>query len=149
MLSSGYINNLAYLQLVYAMCCYQDDLNIPNEKHKINQRLTRRIESLKEKIKEFLHSKIKDKKDHKRLTDRAFKLLRITSVKIQDMQIQPEYFGLFIMLVRFYEMVDRQEFRIVSEKWIYETIDMLSHFEVCKLEEDNFKIANEICEELK
>ena len=144
--SSGYLNNLAYLQFIFGVLSIEEAEQY-NTDYRINRRIDKRIASFTEKLKVFINSKLKNKVDDVKVTtNRAMKLLKELQVMCRDTSIQLEYLVLFIYLVRFYEINNIKEFQLVSEEWLHTTLDLLGKLPINSYEEVSFNIANKVSE---
>lgn len=154
-LSSGALNDLAYISLLFGLLTtIVDGENgkdvgsglVLKEDYRTNKRINRRIETLLNKLKKVMR-KYKDYQNV--VLPRISKLIQEID-RLSKTEVQLDYLAIYVYLVRFYENEKAGEgWKVISEKEIYGLADLIGSTKVSTYEESMFKLAYDVASILK
>ena len=142
-----YIRELAYVTLARDLIVLGNDVEVSGDTYSLNNRLSRRLELLKQELEVFLIQYIDE---FNRINIALNKLLAVIS---REKMIQPDYLALYILLIRF-QPNERAKKLHEDFKWItnkdgklMECFDLLHDMQIDS-EEEMMKLAYKLNEVL-
>lgn len=146
MYSSGYKNELAYVQLAFTLLEVAGDVEMTDSKYEANKKLTRRLMKLKDELSNFL--------DAYEDVNFSLKYDKLINRLKREKLIQPDFLACYVLLIRFQTHErDRplhQHFEWITSKdgQLCACIDMIKEILSDKLDESSYLLAIELSKEL-